>query len=145
MAPLISTYGRKKIVGPDASATHTRGPRGVCANGSAARLPEGRALDEQRARWRSLRPKGWQTSGAASTHLGTGRTRTQGRQHHQAHLEAQVEASGHEGAGRCDFSQADDYGPIGTLLLENALMASGRAVASPAKQVSVEGVLKPSV
>jgi len=50
--------------------THTRGPRGVWQTAQQRASQKVEALDEQRARWRSLASKGMETSGAASHTLG---------------------------------------------------------------------------
>ena len=137
-------YGRKKIVGPDRHQQRTREALEASVQTAQQRASQKvEALDEQRAKVAESASKGHGKRLEQRQHtLGRVEQELKDAQHHQAHLEAQVEALGppKERADR-DFRKQTIM-TYRTLLLENALMAFMAALLLhlPSK-VSLEGVL----
>jgi hypothetical protein len=137
-------YGRKKIVGPDRHQQRTREALEASLQTAQQRASQKvEALDEQRAKVAESESKGHGKRLEQRQHaLGRVEQELKDAQHHQAHLEAQVEAIGppKERADR-DFRKQTIM-TYRTLLLENALMAFMAALLLhlPSK-VSLEGVL----
>ena len=137
-------YGRKKIVGPDRHQQRTREALEASVQTAQQRASQKvEALDKQRAKVAESESKGHGKRLEQRQHaLGRVEQELKDAQHHQAHLEAQVEALGplKERADRdCRKQTILTYR---TWRLENALMAFMAAllVHLPSK-VSVEGVL----
>jgi hypothetical protein len=137
-------YGRKKIVGPDRHQQRKRealeASLQTAQQGVTKRVE---ALDEQRAKVKESEAKGHGRRLEQRQHaLGRVEQELKDAQHHQAHLEAQVEALGppKERADR-DFRKQTIM-TCRTLLLENALMAFMAALlAQLQSEVSLECVL----
>ncbi len=137
-------YGRKKIIGPDRHQQRKREALEASVHTAQQRVSKKvEALDEQRAKVQESESKGHGKRLEQRQHaLGRVEQEVKDAQHHQAHLESQVEALGppKERADR-DFRKQTIM-TCRTLLLENALMAFMAALlAHLQSQVSLECVL----
>jgi hypothetical protein len=136
-------YGRKKIVGPDRHQQRQRETLEASWQTAQQRVTKQvEALDEQQAKVQESEAKGHGKRLEQRQHaLGRVEQALKDAEHHQAHLEAQVEALGppKERADR-DFRKQTIM-TCRTLLLENALMAFMAALlAQMQSQVSLECV-----
>jgi len=137
-------YGRKKIVGPDRHQHRKRETLEASWQSAQQRVTQKvKALDEQQAKVQESQAKGHGKRLAQRQHaLGRVQQELKDAEHHQAQLEAQVEALGppKERSDR-DFRKQTIM-TCRTLLLENALMAFMAALwAQLQSQVSLECVL----
>jgi hypothetical protein len=137
-------YGRKKIIGPDRHQQRKREALEASVQTAQQRASKKiEALDEQRAKVAESESNGHGKRLEQRQHaLGRVEQELKDAQHHQTHLEAQVEALGppKERADR-DFRKQTIM-TCRTLLLENALMAFMAALlAQLPSKVSLEGVL----
>ena len=138
-------YGRKKIVGPDRHQQRKREALEAALQTAQQRMTKkGEALDSQLAKVRESKAKGHgKRLEQRQRALGRVKQELKDAEHHQVHLEAQVEALGppQERADR-DFRKQTIM-TCWTLLLENALMAfMAVLLAQIQSQVSVECILR---
>jgi hypothetical protein len=138
-------YGRKKIVGPDRHQQRKRNELEASLETAQQRVTKKvEALHEQHAKVEESQAKGHGKRLEQRQHaLGRVEQEAKDAEHHQAHLEVQVEALGppKERADR-DFRKQTIM-TCRTLLLENALMAFMAALlAQMQSQVSLECVLR---
>jgi hypothetical protein len=138
-------YGRKKIVGPDRHQHRQRETLEASWQTAQQRVTQKiKALDEQQAKVQESEAKGHGKRLAQRQHaLGRVQQELKDAEHHQAHLEAQVEALGppKERSDR-DFRKQTIM-TCRTLILENALMAFMAALWAQLQiQVSLECVLR---